>query len=250
MERFQSTWEHQVRFNLSESGVHPLSVRELVGDGAALDAVLDQPLIYTQTNGTEALRTAIAGALPRRHREPRRGDQRRRRGQLPRRLVSGPARRRGGDARAHLHADPRARSRLRRQRPRVAAGRGSRGWTLAAGSRPARLAGRSAHAGHRAVHTQQPDRGPPDRRRARRHRRGGRAARLLDRVRRDLPRRRARRRGVAVDVGPCRAGHGHQRTVEGLRPAGPARRAGWCRRRRWPRRCGRITTTPPSPPAH
>ena len=64
MERFQSTWEHQVRFNLSESGVHPLSVRELVGDGAALDAVLDQPLIYTQTNGTEALRTAIAGLYP------------------------------------------------------------------------------------------------------------------------------------------------------------------------------------------
>ncbi len=64
MERFQSTWEHQVRFNLSESGVHPLSVRELVGDGAALDAVLDQPLIYTQTNGTEALRAAIAGLYP------------------------------------------------------------------------------------------------------------------------------------------------------------------------------------------
>ena len=64
MERFQSTWEHQVRFNLSESGVHPLSVRELVGEGAALDAVLDQPLIYTQTNGTEALRTAIAALYP------------------------------------------------------------------------------------------------------------------------------------------------------------------------------------------
>jgi aspartate/methionine/tyrosine aminotransferase len=64
MERFQSTWEHQVRFNLSESGVHPLSVRELVGDGAALDALLAQPLIYTQTNGTEALRTAIAALYP------------------------------------------------------------------------------------------------------------------------------------------------------------------------------------------
>lgn len=64
MERFQSVWEHQVRLNLSESGVHPLSVRELVGDGAALDAVLDQPLIYTQTNGTEALRTAIAALYP------------------------------------------------------------------------------------------------------------------------------------------------------------------------------------------
>jgi aspartate/methionine/tyrosine aminotransferase len=64
MERFQSTWEHQVRFNLSESGVHPLSVRELVGDTATLDALLDQPLIYTQTNGTEALRTAIAALYP------------------------------------------------------------------------------------------------------------------------------------------------------------------------------------------
>jgi aspartate/methionine/tyrosine aminotransferase len=64
MERFQSTWEHQVRYNLSESGVHPLTVRELVGDGAVLDAVLDQPLIYTQTNGTEALRAAIAALYP------------------------------------------------------------------------------------------------------------------------------------------------------------------------------------------
>ncbi|MGD9902671.1 MAG: aminotransferase class I/II-fold pyridoxal phosphate-dependent enzyme [Vicinamibacterales bacterium] len=61
MERFQSIWEHRVRINLSESGVRPLTVRELVGDASALDAVLDQPLVYTQTNGTEALRTAIAG---------------------------------------------------------------------------------------------------------------------------------------------------------------------------------------------
>jgi hypothetical protein len=30
MERWQSTWEHRVRFNLSESGVHPLSTRELL----------------------------------------------------------------------------------------------------------------------------------------------------------------------------------------------------------------------------
>lgn len=64
MERFQSIWEHRVRINLSESGVRPLTVRELVGDASALDAVLDQPLVYTQTNGTEALRTAIAGLYP------------------------------------------------------------------------------------------------------------------------------------------------------------------------------------------
>ena len=30
LERWQSTWENRVRYNLSESGVHPLSIRELL----------------------------------------------------------------------------------------------------------------------------------------------------------------------------------------------------------------------------
>jgi hypothetical protein len=30
MERWQSTWEHSVEFNLSESGVEPLPLRELL----------------------------------------------------------------------------------------------------------------------------------------------------------------------------------------------------------------------------
>jgi aspartate/methionine/tyrosine aminotransferase len=64
MERFQSTWEHHVRFNLSESGVRPLSARELVGDADALDALLDERLIYSQTNGTPELRGAIAALYP------------------------------------------------------------------------------------------------------------------------------------------------------------------------------------------
>lgn len=64
LERFQSEWEHRVRWNLSESGVHPLSVRALAGDSGTLDALLDQPLCYTQTNGTPALRTAIAALYP------------------------------------------------------------------------------------------------------------------------------------------------------------------------------------------
>jgi aspartate/methionine/tyrosine aminotransferase len=64
LERFQSEWEHRVRYNLSESGVRPLSLRELLGEGAALDAVLDAPLIYTQTNGTPDLRAAIAAMYP------------------------------------------------------------------------------------------------------------------------------------------------------------------------------------------
>lgn len=64
LERFQSEWEHRVRYNLSESGVLPLSVRELLGDDAALAAVLDTPLVYTQTNGTPALRASIAARYP------------------------------------------------------------------------------------------------------------------------------------------------------------------------------------------
>ena len=65
MERWQSTWENRVRFNLSESGVHPLSARELLAlAGAAADPMLDLALGYPQSNGTEALRAAIAGHYP------------------------------------------------------------------------------------------------------------------------------------------------------------------------------------------
>jgi aspartate/methionine/tyrosine aminotransferase len=64
LERVQSEWEHRVRYNLSESGVHPLSVRGLLGDGPALEALVDAPLIYTQTNGTPELRTSIAALYP------------------------------------------------------------------------------------------------------------------------------------------------------------------------------------------
>ena len=59
MERMQSTWENRVDFNLSESGVHPLTPRELLQD-RDLDALLDQPLVYTQSNGTIELRARIA----------------------------------------------------------------------------------------------------------------------------------------------------------------------------------------------
>lgn len=63
MERMQSIWENQVEINLSESGVHPLSVRELLED-AGPDAVLDVALGYPQTNGTPPLRAAIAALYP------------------------------------------------------------------------------------------------------------------------------------------------------------------------------------------
>lgn len=64
MERMQSTWENLVDFNLSESGVRPLSPRDLLVEPDALEALLDQPLVYTQSNGTVALREAIAALYP------------------------------------------------------------------------------------------------------------------------------------------------------------------------------------------
>lgn len=67
MERWQSLHEHQVEINLSDSGVHPLSLSELLDgpDGPdALAALGDVRLIYTQTNGTPELRRRIAALHP------------------------------------------------------------------------------------------------------------------------------------------------------------------------------------------
>lgn len=64
MERMQSTYENLVEFNLSESGVRPLTARELIEDTAGLDGLLDQPLVYTQSNGTIELRRLIAAMYP------------------------------------------------------------------------------------------------------------------------------------------------------------------------------------------
>ncbi|HEV7501002.1 MAG TPA: aminotransferase class I/II-fold pyridoxal phosphate-dependent enzyme, partial [Vicinamibacteria bacterium] len=64
MERFQSIWENRVAWNVSESGVQPLRVSELVDTSALHDALLEQELGYPQTNGTIALREAIAALYP------------------------------------------------------------------------------------------------------------------------------------------------------------------------------------------
>lgn len=60
LERLQSTWEHRVAWNVSESGVHPLRLDELADRQEDRDALLEQHLAYTQTNGTVELREAIA----------------------------------------------------------------------------------------------------------------------------------------------------------------------------------------------
>src|SRR5690348_6012222 len=65
LERWQSTWENRVRYNLSESGVHPLSIQELLElAGVAAKPLLDVRLGYSQSNGTDLLRGRIAALYP------------------------------------------------------------------------------------------------------------------------------------------------------------------------------------------
>ncbi|MFZ0883428.1 MAG: aminotransferase class I/II-fold pyridoxal phosphate-dependent enzyme [Candidatus Acidiferrales bacterium] len=64
LERWQSAWENKVELNISESGVHPLTTAELVPDPEQLRKILDVPLLYPQTNGSEELRSLIAGLYP------------------------------------------------------------------------------------------------------------------------------------------------------------------------------------------
>jgi hypothetical protein len=64
MERMQSTWENLVSYNLSESGVHPLRVNELLTSPGEVQDLLGQSLVYTQSNGTPELRDRIAALYP------------------------------------------------------------------------------------------------------------------------------------------------------------------------------------------
>ena len=64
MERMQSTWENLVEMDMSESGVRPVTLRELAGMGLDLDSILDMPLGYSQSNGTIALRETLAVHYP------------------------------------------------------------------------------------------------------------------------------------------------------------------------------------------
>jgi aspartate/methionine/tyrosine aminotransferase len=64
LERLQSTYEHEVDFNLSESGVLPLTLGELIEDAGSREALMAEALRYTQTNGTRPLRESIAALYP------------------------------------------------------------------------------------------------------------------------------------------------------------------------------------------
>jgi len=64
LERIMSTWENEVDYNLCESGVHPLTARQLVTEPGFLESLLDTEINYPQSNGNPELRENIARLYP------------------------------------------------------------------------------------------------------------------------------------------------------------------------------------------
>ena len=64
MERTQCLYENEVRWNLSESGVEPLRVEELLGPEMDAGALLGQALKYPEADGSALLRERIAAFYP------------------------------------------------------------------------------------------------------------------------------------------------------------------------------------------
>jgi aspartate/methionine/tyrosine aminotransferase len=65
MEQMMSEWENAVDINLSESGVHPMTLGQLLAmDGREAADLADIGLSYPQANGTVELREAIATLYP------------------------------------------------------------------------------------------------------------------------------------------------------------------------------------------
>ena len=63
MERAQSLWENRVKYNLTESGVHPYTLEEFL-ESDEIEKLLSIRLGYGQTNGSEELREAISRLYP------------------------------------------------------------------------------------------------------------------------------------------------------------------------------------------
>jgi aspartate/methionine/tyrosine aminotransferase len=64
MERMQSSFEHEVEYNLSESGVEPMTVAELLEGAADPQWLLDRQLGYPEAMGSRSLRERIAAFYP------------------------------------------------------------------------------------------------------------------------------------------------------------------------------------------
>ena len=69
MERMQSLYWHLVDYDLSESGVTPMTIRELLGPAADAEAFLPDALSYPLSEGsTRRVRTSPPGTPARRRR--------------------------------------------------------------------------------------------------------------------------------------------------------------------------------------
>jgi aspartate/methionine/tyrosine aminotransferase len=64
MERYQSLYWHQVDFDLSESGVLPMTIRELLGPAADAEAFMFTTLGYPLSEGSHETRESIATWYP------------------------------------------------------------------------------------------------------------------------------------------------------------------------------------------
>jgi aspartate/methionine/tyrosine aminotransferase len=65
MEYLMSRWEQVVEYNLSESGVHPVALRDLLDDDpGVLQELLSTELNYPHVNGSPELRERIAALYP------------------------------------------------------------------------------------------------------------------------------------------------------------------------------------------
>ncbi len=64
IERLLSRWENVVDYDLSESGVLPVTLRELLDQDEVAEDLMDLRLTYAQTNGIEPLRQRIAALYP------------------------------------------------------------------------------------------------------------------------------------------------------------------------------------------
>nr|WP_298104848.1 aminotransferase class I/II-fold pyridoxal phosphate-dependent enzyme [uncultured Shinella sp.] len=63
LERSQSLWENTVDYNLTESGLHPFTLSELLGNDD-IQSLVHLPLGYGHTEGEPGLREAIAALHP------------------------------------------------------------------------------------------------------------------------------------------------------------------------------------------
>ncbi|MHA2156381.1 MAG: aminotransferase class I/II-fold pyridoxal phosphate-dependent enzyme [Candidatus Hodarchaeales archaeon] len=63
LERRQSVWENRVEYNLTESGVHPYKLTELLKQ-EEIDKLLSLRIGYGQTNGSDELRETISLIYP------------------------------------------------------------------------------------------------------------------------------------------------------------------------------------------